>query len=428
MSDPVNAGMLAAVAVATPLGERAGSAEAAVVAAPAAVTPAPATANVAERESSLQVPVVGLFVLVLIAAIYLGRPVLMPVMLGAILALVLSPVVGRLTILRMPEPVAAAVVMATLVAAVVVIGELLVTPAREVLSEVPAQVQSLFNLMIDWLRSFRLGAWVAPKGNAQLSEHAAAQGVSIGAVLLRTAQSFLVSAVSAGLVAYFLLASGDLFLVKLMRVLPRVRDKVRAVTVVRTVQQEVARYFASVAIINIGLGVATTLLIPHNKLMTNGAAAHRSLAYLAHGSPLADGGTTISPIFGEAFGDIYDLSTAFILCLAGVSVTLSLQTLLPHYLNRLGMDVTWAGNSGVIMHVLNVIILLVTVVFRASPSLQQWAYATSVLVLLTGAGNGEASQRHHQLAGVDTPGPHPRRVGRRGSAHDGQSAVRVIEG
>lgn len=262
MSDPVNAGMLAAVAVATPLGERAGSAEAAVVAAPAATTPAPspATANAAERESSLQVPVVGLFVLVLIAAIYLGRPVLMPVMLGAILALVLSPVVGRLTILRMPEPVAAAVVMATLVAAVVVIGELLVAPAREVLSEVPAQVQSLFNLMIDWLRSFRLGAWVAPKGNAQLSEHAAAQGVSIGAVLLRTAQSFLVSAVSAGLVAYFLLASGDLFLVKLMRVLPRVRDKVRAVTVVRTVQQEVARYFASVAIINIGLGVATTLL------------------------------------------------------------------------------------------------------------------------------------------------------------------------
>jgi len=131
--------------------------------------------------------------------------------------------------------------------------------------------------------------------------------------------------------------------------------------------------------------VVTTLLVPHNKLMSHGAAAHRALAYLAHGSPLADGAASASPIFGEAFGDLYDLSTAFILCLAGVSVTLSLQSLLPHYLNRLGMDITWAGNSGVIMHVLNVIILLVTVVFRASPSLQQWAYATSVLVLLTGA-------------------------------------------
>ena len=66
-------------------------------------------------------------------------------------------------------------------------------------------------------------------------------------------------------------------------------------------------------------------------------------------------------------------------------MTLGLQNLLPHYLNRLGMDVRWAGNVAVILHVLNVIVLLVTVVFRASPSSQQWAYATSVLMLLAGA-------------------------------------------
>jgi hypothetical protein len=50
------------------------------------------------------------------------------------------------------------------------------------------------------------------------------------------------------------------------------------------------------------------------------------------------------------------------------------------------MDISWAGKVGVILHVLNVVVLLVTVVFRASPSSQQWAYATSVLVLLSGAG------------------------------------------
>ena len=98
---------------------------------------------------------------------------------------------------------------------------------------------------------------------------------------------------------------------------------------------------------------------------------HRALAYLAHGSPLADGasGAAVNPLFGDGFGDLFDLSSAFILCLAGVSVTMGLQNLLPHYLNRLGMEVSWAGKAGVIMHVLNVIILLVTVVFRASPSL-----------------------------------------------------------
>lgn len=131
----------------------------------------------------------------------------------------------------------------------------------------------------------------------------------------------------------------------------------------------------------------TSLLVPRTALVAGGEAEHRALAYLAHGSLLADGATgeTLNPLFGENFGDIFDLSTALVLCLAGISVTLGLKNLLPHYLHRLGMEVGWAGKVGAILHLLNAIILIVTVVFRASPSSQQWAYATSVLVLLGGA-------------------------------------------
>ena len=131
----------------------------------------------------------------------------------------------------------------------------------------------------------------------------------------------------------------------------------------------------------------TSLLVPRAALVPGGAAEHRALAYLAHGSLLADGATgeALNPLFGENFGDVFDLSTALILCLAGISVTLGLKNLLPHYLHRLGMEVGWAGKVGAILHLLNAIILIVTVVFRASPSSQQWAYATSVLVLLGGA-------------------------------------------
>jgi hypothetical protein len=130
----------------------------------------------------------------------------------------------------------------------------------------------------------------------------------------------------------------------------------------------------------------TALLTPADALQAGGLAEHRALAYLAHGSPLADGsaGRALNPLFGEQFGDLYDFSTILVLCLAGASVSMGLRNLLPHYLNRLGMEVSWAGRVGAILHVLNVIVLLVTVVFRASPASQQWAYATSVLVLLAG--------------------------------------------
>jgi hypothetical protein len=142
----------------------------------------------------------------------------------------------------------------------------------------------------------------------------------------------------------------------------------------------------------------TTLLIPHDELLPGGNAAHRALAYLAHGSPLATGGdAAISSIFGETFGDIFDLASAFILCLAGVSVTMGLQNLVPHYLHRLGMDGHWAGKSGIIMHVLNVIIIAITVVFHASVSLQQLAYSTSVLVLLTAASLAAAKSLRSRL-------------------------------
>ena len=131
----------------------------------------------------------------------------------------------------------------------------------------------------------------------------------------------------------------------------------------------------------------TSLLVPRTALVVGGEAEHRALAYLAHGSALANGESAeaLNPLFGENFGDVFDLSTALILCLAGISVTLGLKNLLPHYLHRLGMEVGWAGKVGAILHLLNAIILIVTVVFRASPASQQWAYATSVLVLLGGA-------------------------------------------
>jgi hypothetical protein len=152
--------------------------------------------------------------------------------------------------------------------------------------------------------------------------------------------------------------------------------------------------------------VVTTLAVPRAELMPGGAAEHRALAYLAHGSPLAEdlGGTPLSSIFGEGFGDLYDISATIILCLAGASVTMSLYNLLPHYLHRLGMEINWAGKISVIVHLLNVIVLLVTIVFRASPASQQWAYATSVLVLLAGGSLAAAKDlARHAKRGPSRP-------------------------
>ena len=205
-------------------------------------------------------PVVGMFGLSVVVALYFGRAILMPILFGMLMAVVLAPVVERLSRFRIPEPIGAAIVMLGIVGALTLAIEVLVIPAWDVLAELPMQVQNLLGELLVWIRSFRFGSWLAPRDTADLTKHVAAQGITVTAALLQMAQSFIVSAISACLLAYFLLSSGDLFLSKLVRVLPIFRDKVRAVTVVRTVQREVATYFASVSMINLGLGIGVTLL------------------------------------------------------------------------------------------------------------------------------------------------------------------------
>ena len=53
---------------------------------------------------------------------------------------------------------------------------------------------------------------------------------------------------------YLMLASGDLFLQKLVRVMPTLSDKKRAVEISHEIQQNISNYLFSVSLINIGLG------------------------------------------------------------------------------------------------------------------------------------------------------------------------------
>jgi hypothetical protein len=129
------------------------------------------------------------------------------------------------------------------------------------------------------------------------------------------------------------------------------------------------------------------LLVPETAIGEGDSVKHRALAYLAHGERFANNhsGSDEIGLFGPVFGTLYDISTVLILCLAGASATISMRHLVPDFLSRFGMQMVWAHRIDVITHLFNVVILLVTVWFKASVSAQLWAYAASVLALLFGA-------------------------------------------
>jgi predicted PurR-regulated permease PerM len=55
---------------------------------------------------------------------------------------------------------------------------------------------------------------------------------------------------------YLLLASGDLFLHKLVHVMPTLREKKRAVEISHGIQQHISSYLFSVSLINLSMGIA----------------------------------------------------------------------------------------------------------------------------------------------------------------------------
>jgi hypothetical protein len=127
-----------------------------------------------------------------------------------------------------------------------------------------------------------------------------------------------------------------------------------------------------------------SLLIPVAEI--KGDAKYRALAYLAHGGAVEGSPEGLLPmLFNPIFGTLYDVVNVLILGFAGASATLGSRQLVPRLLARYGMQLEWAGRMNIISHLLNVVMLVVLVVFRADVGAQVLAYAASVLALLTGA-------------------------------------------
>ena len=80
------------------------------------------------------------------------------------------------------------------------------------------------------------------------------RGPRLSERLFGTTQSFLTGALETLILLYFLLAAGDLFLQKLIKVLPQLRDKKKAVAIARETEASISTYLFTVALVNVGAG------------------------------------------------------------------------------------------------------------------------------------------------------------------------------
>jgi predicted PurR-regulated permease PerM len=87
------------------------------------------------------------------------------------------------------------------------------------------------------------------------------KGPSLLSRVFGTTQRLAADILQIALLLYFLLAAGDLFLQKLVKVLPNVEDKQAAVVVARKIESSISTYLLTAAAINIAEGILVGIML-----------------------------------------------------------------------------------------------------------------------------------------------------------------------
>lgn len=205
--------------------------------------------------------VVGIFILMLFSAIYFARDMFLPIVIGVLVALTLSPIVRAATRIGIPAPLSAVFLIMGATAIIGGGGYALSGPVSTMVAELPtmgSELRSKLDGVFDTLRAAQ-DASDQVEDIANGGDHQQTVSIQQPGLLSLAAGTLLslASLTAAGLVlAMFLLASGDLFYEKLVAALPTFADKRRAVKTVRDVERQISRYFLTITLINAGLGLA----------------------------------------------------------------------------------------------------------------------------------------------------------------------------
>jgi len=206
----------------------------------------------------------GILSLLVLFALYYSRPFLLPIILALLLSFLLNPVVVRLRKIGIPHSIGAGLVVIALLASAGYGVYALSGPAAQWIAAAPQTVRQL-EVRPHFLRRpvqevSKATEQVERLATDTLGENTPEVEVKeaslLDTILSRTKEILTGTVVTVALL-YFFLASGDIFLRKLVKVLPRLQDQKRAVTIARELQDSLSTYFAAVTLINIGVGLAT---------------------------------------------------------------------------------------------------------------------------------------------------------------------------
>jgi predicted PurR-regulated permease PerM len=204
---------------------------------------------------------IGIAVLALLAVfytLYFARTFLLPIVFAVLLDFLLSPAVRALVRWRVPLPLAAGLVLLTLLGVGGLVVYDLSGPVQSWAEHAPESVATAQSRLRRLLRPLQRVTKTAEQvesaaggvaGTAQPTE-VVVRGPSIVSRLFGSTQRFLAGLLEVTILLYFLLAAGDLFLQKLIKGLPNVHDRKKAIEIARATEASISTYLLTTLAVN----------------------------------------------------------------------------------------------------------------------------------------------------------------------------------
>lgn len=209
----------------------------------------------------------GLFGIALLAALYIAQGFFIPVILALLLDRLLSPVVRAGQRIGLPTAATAALVLLAM-GGVIATGTIYLSgPATEWIETAPDKLRvAEYKLrgLKESVEQVQKAAEEVEKavdvGNGGANEEPVqVREATVSQTFMSQTQGFVVGVMVATFLLFFLLSSGDMFLRKLVCMLPQFRHRRNTVRIVRSAERDLSGFLSTMALINLGLGTAVGL-------------------------------------------------------------------------------------------------------------------------------------------------------------------------
>jgi predicted PurR-regulated permease PerM len=205
----------------------------------------------------------GIFGLLAMYTLYFASEIVLPIVFAFVLYLLLQPSMRIFARLHVPKAIAALLIIFVFFGGVVGLGFTLSGPAADWVAKAPESLPRLeqrLSMFREPVASMQKASNAVEKiaaGKTADVQSVTVVGPGLGSFLFSGTRTLLVGALTTVILLFFLLTSGDLFLRRLVEILPTLTNKKQAVDISREIESNISRYLVTISMMNAGVGITT---------------------------------------------------------------------------------------------------------------------------------------------------------------------------